>query len=280
MHPELYLKSALGALLLTALYIVFGLLLGFEIKWGNSFWALLSNLLVALLLAYYIIHSSRSGFRLGLEVFLIYFIIGHFNILIEAYIFNVTTRSQTLIEMVRGLLVALAFCPVYTYMVGNDSLQAPRQLPHRSILSWSWRVVAADTLYLFCYLTAGLLLSIFYPRLLEFYEGKLPALGLMLQTQFFLRGLIFTGIALLMLQAMTLSLSRKAVLIGLTFSVLGGIAPLIPPNDLMPAYVRLGHGIEVGISNFVFGIALTYLLGYRPRKKNNASQAEFSRKTV
>ena len=276
MNQKFYLTSLLGALLLTGIYSVLDTLLGFGFAWGNSLWALLSNFLVALILACYIVNSHRSGFRLGLEVFLIYFIIGHFNILIEAYIFNVTTRSQTMLELLRGLLAALAFSPVFTSMMQPQNKRPPRPLPGRSVLSWSWRVLASDTLYLFCYLSAGILLSILYPRLLTFYEGKLPAMGTMIATQFFLRGLIFTGVALLMLQSTTLPLFRKAVLIGITFSVLGGIAPLIPPNELMPAFVRLGHGLEVGISNFLFGLLIAFLLGYGAGTKTKASKAELS----
>ncbi len=63
-----------------------------------------------------------------------------------------------------------------------------------------------------------------------------------------------------MLRTLNIALSKKAVLIGLTFAVIGGIAPLIPPNELMPAYVRLGHGFEVGISNFIYGVLLAILL--------------------
>jgi hypothetical protein len=59
---------------------------------------------------------------------------------------------------------------------------------------------------------------------------------------------------------MNISLIKKAILIGLIFSVLGGVAPLIPPSELMPSYVRLGHGFEVGISNFIYGIVLAVLL--------------------
>ncbi len=276
MNTKLYLKSFLGALLLTAIYMVVNMLLGFETGWGSSHWALFSNFLVTLLLAFYIAHSSRRGFRLGLEVFLIYFVIGHFNLLIEAYIFNVTNRSQTLLELARGLLVAIIFSPIFTMIVANEKAQPSHPLPTRSVLSWTWRVLAADSLYLFCYLSAGIILSILYPRLLEFYEGKLPSIGIMVQTQFFLRGLIFTGIALLMIQSLSSSLFNKAILIGFMFSILGGIAPLIPPSDLMPTYVRLGHGVEVGISNFIFGFLLTYIIGYLPQQKKNSQQVKIT----
>jgi hypothetical protein len=55
--------------------------------------------------------------------------------------------------------------------------------------------------------------------------------------------------------------ARKALLIGLVFSILGGIAPLIPPNEFMPADIRIGHGFEVGVSNLIYGVILGYLWG-------------------
>ena len=68
------------------------------------------------------------------------------------------------------------------------------------------------------------------------------------------------GVAYLIIQTMNVSTFNRAVFIGLVFAILGGIAPLIPPNDLMPAYVRLGHAFEVGISNSAYGLILGYLL--------------------
>ena len=107
--------------------------------------------------------------------------------------------------------------------------------------------------------------------MMQFYEFKIPSFELIIKTQLLLRGFIFVAIAILMLRTLNLSLLKKAILIGLTFSILGGIAPLMSPNDLMPDYVRLGHGFEVGISNFFYGITLGYLLGQKtiPRKTDN-----------
>ena len=97
---------------------------------------------------------------------------------------------------------------------------------------------------------------------MEFYKDKIPSSSLIINVQFF-RGFVFVGVAILILRTLNLSLIKKAVLIGLIFSILGGIAPLIPPNEFMPAYVRLGHGFEVGTSNFLYGLVIGYLLGQK-----------------
>ncbi len=47
--------------------------------------------------------------------------------------------------------------------------------------------------------------------------------------------------------------------------VLGGIAPLLLPNPFMPSGIRLAHGFEVGISNFLFGMIVGAALASKPR---------------
>jgi hypothetical protein len=260
MKTTLFIKSILGALLLTVLYMLFNMLLGQTSAIDNLLWGVLSNYLVAFLLGYYIMSSSLGGIRLSISVFLIYFLIGHFNILIEAYIFNVSSRQETALEIIRGCLISLTFAPLYVYIFRTKIVQEAVIFSKRSFIGWFWRILVADILYLLLYIIAGLVLTIVYPQLLQFYEGKIPPFDVLINTQLFIRGFIFIGIALLMLQTLNISVVKKAILIGLTFAILGGIAPLIPPNELMPAYVRLGHGFEVGISNFIYGILLAILL--------------------
>ena len=267
MKTTLFVKSIFGALLLTVLYMLFNMLLGQTLAFANLFWGMLPNYMVALLLGYYIMSSSLGGIRLSISVFLIYFLIGHFNILIEAYIFNVSSRQETALEIIRGFFISVTFAPLYVYIFRTKIVKEAMIFSKRSLIGWFWRILVADILYLLLYIIAGLVLTIVYPQLLQFYEGKIPPFDILINTQLFIRGFIFIGIALLMIQTLNISVVKKAILIGLTFAVLGGIAPLIPPNELMPSYVRLGHGFEVGISNFIFGILLTLLLKLKSSAK-------------
>jgi hypothetical protein len=52
---------------------------------------------------------------------------------------------------------------------------------------------------------------------------------------------------------------RRALLTGAAFSVLMAL-PLLYPNPLMPWPVRQVHLVEVGVSNFLFGIVVSLLL--------------------
>ncbi|MGB5320368.1 hypothetical protein [Eudoraea sp.] len=260
MKTNIYLTAFYGAICLSIIHLILSAITAHVPDFNTITWGLFANYLVALLLGFYIINSNQNTLKTGISVFLIYFLIGHFNILIEAYIFNVSTRYETGREIWLGLITAIVFSPLYVNFFSSKKKPLVLGLEKRSPLKWLGRIVAGDFIYLFLYILAGFTLTIIYPKLLEFYEGKLPSITLLLQTQLFLRGFIFMGVAFLIIQTMNVSTFKRAVFIGLVFAILGGIAPLIPPNDLMPAYVRLGHAFEVGISNSAYGLILGYLL--------------------
>ncbi|MDW3645806.1 MAG: hypothetical protein R8P61_01935 [Bacteroidia bacterium] len=261
MKTSIPIKIPGAILALSLLFYLANLLLGIPFPEGSFVWGLLSNLLIVGFFYFLMKKTTLSGYKLMGFLFCIYFIIGHFNILIEAYIFNVTDQSQTLKEILRGFIVAGLFALILLKLFGQGKEDVDNPLKKRSVISWSWRILLADFLYMFCYGTAGFILVTIYPQLLDFYEGKIPPFPLVLKTQLFLRGLVFAGIAVLMDRYTLATRLHKGLLIGACFSILGGLAPLIAPNELMPAYVRFGHAFEVGISNFLYGFVLTYLIG-------------------
>jgi hypothetical protein len=66
---------------------------------------------------------------------------------------------------------------------------------------------------------------------------------------------------------------RTAWVLGLAFSVLGGIAPLLLPNhEYLPPNIRAAHSVEIGISNFLFGLVVTMLLVRRERAQGSTSE--------
>ncbi|REE83766.1 hypothetical protein BX611_1061 [Lutibacter oceani] len=269
-----YLKVLLGTLIMFFLYTIYRLITGTEVSFNTSgvLLGLFSSLLIVILLSYYIFHSSFKGIKLVFAVFIIHYVIGCFNILIESYIFNVTNRVQTLQEMLQGFFVSVFFAPIFVWLLGkwNDE-SAKLKFEKRAVFSWIWRSALGIFLYLIFYLGAGMVLQMSYPELMDFYSDKIPPFDVMILTQF-PRGLLFVIIAILILRSLKLSNLKKAVLIGLIFSILGGIAPLIPPNDLMPSNIRFVHGIEVGISNFLYGFIISFLLGQKKNKTMNEIQ--------
>lgn len=262
MKSNYYVKLLMGSLIVPILYFLY-----YSIRTGSLsvniesvFWGILSNFLIVVVLGFYITKSTLKGLKLAISIFLIYFVIGHFNTLIEAYIFNVTGRLDTLYKLFEGLIIAAIFSPVFVTIFSKwEGESTFLKFKRRAIFSWVWRIFLGILLYLFCYLSAGMILQSAYPELMDFYNDKIPPFHVMIFTQF-PRGILFAVITVLVLYTSNISRFKNAILIGIIFSIIGAIAPLIPPNDLMPANIRFVHGIEVGISNFIYGFLLCYLL--------------------
>ncbi|NWJ52217.1 MAG: hypothetical protein HXX14_15280 [Bacteroidetes bacterium] len=272
MNTKLILKSVLTAVIWILLDLLYSLIAGSTINITHYGWGLLPNILVLTTLGYYITHSTLNGMKLSLASFAILYGIGYFNILNEALIFNVTNRNETINILLKGFFIVLIVIPLFIYLLNNRVSETINlKFKSRSIFSWIWRIILCDILYLIFYITAGMILQKVYPEFMTFYKDKVPPFSLIINTQFF-RGFIFIGIALLILRTMNSSLTKKAVLIGLTFSIFGGIAPLIQPNEYMPGYVRIGHLFEVGISNFLYGLVLGYLLGQKTINEKIATE--------
>ena len=264
------MKSNFFTSLVTGTLVITLISLGVEMAFGGQFsgrylgWFLLSNALIVSILGLIIRNSSLTGIKLSLLIFSIYFLIGHFNLLIEAYLFEVTNAQDTALIAIQGLVITLLSSPLLVLFFGKWSGDEEELVfPSRTKASWTWRIVLGDLLYVFFYLLAGFILYSVYPQLMDFYEEKIPPFSLMINTQFF-RALVLIGTAILISRTTRLPLLHRALIIGAFFAVIGGLAPLIvPENDHMPDYIRFGHAFEVGISNSLFGFFLTLLIGQK-----------------
>jgi hypothetical protein len=90
----------------------------------------------------------------------------------------------------------------------------------------------------------------------------MPSTGNVVAAQI-VRGLVFSGIVLLLVRQLRTSRRGAALVSGLTLSILGGIAPLLVPNPYLPDAVRYAHLPEVGVSNLLFGLLAGWLLATR-----------------
>ncbi len=259
MKSKLILNIAICGLLVTLSELMINSLLNFKMTFPAYGWNLISNLLLAGTLSIYTINSRLNGYKLVIACFIISYGIGSLNILVEALIFNVTTVEQTLNASIQGVVKFSVFSIVLAYFKKDRIEYHDPKMESRSGFKWLWRILLCILLYVVFYITAGMILQSTFPPLIEFYKDKLPSFGLIINTQF-LRGLIFSGIGILLLNTCTLNKYNKAITLGLIFSVFGGLAPLIPPNEFMPLNIRLGHGLEVGISNFIYGLLIGLIL--------------------
>jgi len=121
------------------------------------------------------------------------------------------------------------------------------------------------------YLAAGALI---FPLVKDFYASKaMPSLGQLFVTQL-LRGQLYVAIVIPLIRRMSGRRREAAVVIGSCFAVLGGLAPLLYSNDFMPASIRLVHAVEAGVSNFLYGVIVAYLLVTYTREQQSPTRPE------
>lgn len=225
-------------------------------------WRYLSNLFVVATMSFYIQHSVFDGRKLWLHVFLILYVIGNFNLQIEAYIFNVTNRAKTLELLLVGVPVSFfaSYLLCYFFKPLRKSERVSSVFQSRKLHHWVGRILAANFLYFFFYVIAGMFMQALTPNFEEYYGDKIPPFLTIILTNMFFRGFVFVGIAILIDRTLLLSKIEKALVVGVVFAILGAVAPLIPPSELMPEYIRFAHGIEVGLSNFLYGMTALLII--------------------
>ena len=271
MKPRHLYQAILVAIALTFLSFLLELISGGAFNYTTYLWNLLASVLVESVIGYYVIRSRYHSYKLWFATFAIFYVIGNFNILIEAFIFNVTDRTQTTNFLLMGIPYALVGSFMMIGIFGQLKKEATslRTFLPRKALHWTGKILAANFLYIFFYVGAGILLQTFTPGFDVFYRDKIPPLADILITNMFFRGFVFVGIAILIDRSVTGMVLTKALLVGLIFSIVGGIAPLIPPNEYMPDFIRVAHGFEVGISNFLYGICVLLIVRSREEQEVN-----------
>ena len=217
--------------------------------------------LAAMVLAGYA--SQARGRALVLALLALAWGIGQFNILIEAVAFAVMPLRNAAIQLAVTLLLFGLFAVIAVALLGKWRGEGSATVALRAT---PLRLLGVIVGYELLYWSAGMAA---FPFLAHFYSPEmLPPVWLVAALQV-PRALIFAASAWLWLR----TAPRAAPwVLGLAFSVIAGIAPLLPENPYMPADIRLVHGFEVGISNFLFGLLVAWLL--RPVRETQQNPTE------
>lgn len=199
--------------------------------------------------------SSASGPRLVLMLFLAGFVVGSANSLIEAIFFHVLGLKEVGAAAVPAAIVFAVLSPLAVLLAGRWRNGADRADEGGGFTPLTLLLVVAA--YELLYWSAGTLV---YPYIEHFYATRsLPPVYAVAAVQV-LRSLIFVGAVYPLLKN---GLRGAPLVLALVYSVIGGIAPLLPDNPYMPADIRFYHGIEVTVSNFLFGLVVGFLFGWR-----------------
>jgi hypothetical protein len=214
-------------------------------------WVAGTNLLVCVALGFVALRSDWRGWRLGLSLIAIPLSIYIVDI-IEAIIFLHMESGPALLG--RVVLTYLFALPFWVLIFGKSRevvYTSYRPFESRGLGRNVGMFLAADISYIILYLAAGMVI---FPFVRDFYATKtLPTMGTILALQLLCRGPVFVATCLLLLRMLNLQRAAAALAVGMVFTTVSGIAPLLMPNPYFPDSVRWFHFFEVVISNFLFG---------------------------
>lgn len=221
-------------------------------------WGLLIHLLTAVFALALAGRLQVASPRRALLLFLILFGIPA-NYLAETFFFDIGVGRAMLLRIYAMSLLVAGVVALLADRLGRASPVAPTA---RTVPAWVPRLAVAALVYVVFYVTAGLAIV---PFIADFYAGRaMPSLPQIVVLQVF-RGLGFAAVAWLVVAFTAGARLGRALWAGATLSILGGILPLLSPNPYLPDAVRLAHLVEVGLSNFLFGLVAGWLLSAPPR---------------
>jgi len=229
------------------------------------------SLLNTALLTYITVRSGWSGWKLILTLAVVFFGVATFMPQIETAVFVRTLPPGFLSRLfLAGFLFSFLYAPLLVLLAGNrrqSEFTAPKVKVNgsESVIKF----IIAALIYVVLYFTFGYFIAWQSPALRAYYGGG-NSNGFLMQLNEtwratpwlfpfqFLRGLLWTLLALPIIRMLRGQRLEKAVVVGLLFAVV--TSQLLLPNPLMPYEVRMRHLVETASSNFLFGCIVVWLL--------------------
>lgn len=200
--------------------------------------------------------SSATGLRLVMMLVLLGFVVGSANNLIEALFFKVLPLRELAAAAVPAAIVFAILSPLAVLLARRwKSADRPACVEGGFTPATLLAVVVA---YELLYWTAGTLV---YPYIANFYATTrtIPPVIAVSAMQV-VRSLIFVGAVYPLLKS---GVRGAPLVVALVYSVIGGVAPLLPDNPYMPSDIRFYHAVETSLSNFLFGLVVGFLFTLR-----------------
>ena len=220
-------------------------------------WLLLTDFLIAGTMGFVASKSDSAGWTLACGMAVIPLCIAIANI-IEGSVFLKNALIPWPSLLLHNVLVYALVAPFWRYVFGTRPLSATRRawiFPTAGNAIWKFAV--SDFLYIALYVAAGVII---FPFVSDFYATQtLPSGGKIIALQMLVRGPVFIGVCLLLTRLIDLPRLKAAIVTGLAFALLSGVAPLLMPNPFFPDTVRWVHMAEVTCSNFLFGAGVKLL---------------------
>ncbi len=224
-------------------------------------WMLLSNLVSVAALSIVAVRVEWRGWKMGAAIAAIPLTLAAVNLL-EGAVFLKNSPMEFGRIFVFTLVSSAVVVPLWMLLFGKRDAVAtehyhPIQAQSRGELVWKF--VLCDVTYLILYYGTGLII---FPYVKDFYATQtLPSLGTIAALQLLVRGPLFILFCLAVTRMLGMPRLSGALMVGLVFTLLSGLAPLLMPNPYFPDSVRWVHLCEVTSENFVFGAIVAWLWG-------------------
>ena len=224
-------------------------------------WMFLTNAITVAALSILAFRTEWRGWRLGAALAAIPLAITVVNG-IEGAIFLANLHIEWSRIFLQAGIAAVLSVPVWMLLFGKREATSQEHYHPIALKSGgerAWKFVVSDFSYIVLYFVAG---TIIFPYVRAFYATQtLPAASTILALQLLLRGPVFVALCLMLVRMLGLPRLTGALTVGVVFTLLSGVAPLIMPNPYFPDSVRWVHFCEVTGSNFVFGAFVAWLWG-------------------
>lgn len=189
---------------------------------------------------------------------------------IEILVFVPQLRQNAVSGVVGAAVMYLAVAAVIAVLAGLLKLTRPidRAVPHRPGLVTAAIVVACGFAYALYYLVFGAITYQYFTR--EFYPdatAQVAQLGLWFWAIQIGRGILMTLAVVPIVYTLRMDRWRAALAVGTLIWVAGGLAPLLPPNELMGTAQKIMHIVEILTQTGLLGITVVLLM--RPRSQVN-----------
>ncbi len=228
-----------------------------------------------LVLAYIILRSRWSGWRLIATIFFVFYGVMTFIAQIESLVFHILPPGVLPRLFLMGVLVAAPFSLLAVLILGKRKADtATIHEPNARLLmpasEWAWKLAVIAIAYMILYSTFGYFIAWKNPAVQAYYGGIDEGSFLAHMKAVFttapwlepfqaLRGVLWALLALPVIRMMKGRWQEAAIAVGLLFAVLMN-SQLLLPTPLMPEAVRMTHLIETAPYNFIFGCLIVWLL--------------------
>jgi hypothetical protein len=175
-------------------------------------------------------------------------------------------------DLIASVVMYLIFAAVLAGLAQVLKLSKPLDLPvpHRSVTGVVFRLPLCALAYTLYYLVFGAITYQFFTKgYFPEAEQAVGRLGLWFWVIQIARGLLMTLAVLPVIYTLRMKRWHAAIVVGLLIWIVGGLGPLVVPNDFMGARQRFIHTVEIFTQNFSLGVTAVLLL--RPRSASVAA---------